>query len=92
MATPQSDQKCFFQQIAMAKQYQETMHNGRYTCNNSDCITYCTTFSFSNAKRPEHYFKHTQSHNFDCSGRLNLIWTLDEKIKRISHEEIKCEI
>ena len=93
MPVPQSDRKRLLQQIAMAEQYQKTAHGG-HCSNDSDCITHCTTFGLSDAKCPQHYSKCTQAHSFDCHDCLNIIRTLDEideKIKKISDEEIKRE-
>ena len=93
MPIAQSDRKRLLQQIAMAKQYQKITHSG-HCSNNSDCITHCTTFGLSDAKCPEHYVNCTQSHSFDCPDCLNVIRTLDEideKIKKIGHEEIRRE-
>lgn len=93
MPIPQSDRKRLLQQIAMAEQYQKTAHSG-HCSNNSDCITHCTTFGLSDAKCSQHYSKCTQPHSFDCADCLNIIRTVDEieeKIKKISDEEIKRE-
>ena len=93
MPIPQSDRKCLLQQIAMAEQYQITARSG-HCPNNSDCITHCTTFSLSNAKCPQYCSTCTQAHNFDCHECLSIIRMLDEideKIKKISDEEIKHE-
>ena len=93
MPIAQSDRKRLLQQIAVAKQYQKITHSG-HCSSNSDCITHCTTFGLSDAKCPEHYVNYTQSHSFDYPDCLNVIRTLDvidEKIKKIGHEEIGRE-
>ena len=90
MSIPQSDRKRLLQQIAMAEQYQKTAHS-EYCSNDSDCITHCTTFGFSDAKCPQYCSKCTQAHSFDCHDCLNIIRTLDEIDEKISDEEFKRE-
>ena len=93
MPIPQSGRKRLLQQISMAEQYQKTAHSV-HCSNDVDCITHCTTFGLNDAKCHQHYSKCAQAHNFDCHDCLNIIQTLDEideKIKKISNEEFKCE-
>ncbi|CAF4276505.1 unnamed protein product [Rotaria magnacalcarata] len=93
MPIPQCERKRLLKQIEMAEQYQKTIHIG-HCSENSDCITHCTTFGLSDPICPEQHRNCTQSHTFDCSDCVNIIRTIDEiqeKIEKLSNEEVKRE-
>jgi len=90
---PQIDRKRLKRQIEMAETYQK-IHHLRHCLDNADCLTHCTRFGLSDPTCADQYMDCSQPHVINCQDCLNVILTLDEveeKIKKISDNELKRE-
>ena len=94
MLIPQINRKCLIKQIDMAEQYQKVRHSGHYS-EDSNCVTYCITFSFSDSKFTQHYANCTHGHVLDCPNCIIIILTHDETsqtIEKITDRDIQLEV
>ena len=94
MLIPQIDRKCLIKQIDMAEQYQKVRHSGHWS-EDSNCITHCTTLTFSDSKFTQHYPNCTHAHVLDCPDCIIIILTHDkisQTIEKITDKDIQREV
>ena len=75
--------------------WQSNIERSGTVVTSSNCITHCTTFTFSDSKFTQHYPNCTHAHVLDCPDCIIIILTHDEisqTIEKITDKDIQREV